>query len=381
MQQALDRTLEAFPGFRSIIKHGLFWYYLEITDQKPLVKQEDEPPCSPIFDKNVKNLLFTVTYYQNRINLEIYHALADGTGALQFLRVLVYHYLTLRHPEAFGEQPPSIDYDASVTQRMDDSFQKYYDKSKRKGKSKAQPAYHLRGQKVAEHRIQVLEGILSVKAMLAKAREYHTTVTVLLTSILMCAIHEEMAVRDEKKPVAITVPVNLRKYFYSESARNFFGIINVRYCFAGSSDKLEDVIESVSQSFQRELEPQQLERRMNAMAAIEHNVFARIVPLVVKDFFLRAAYNLTAREETAALSNIGRVDMPKEFAPYIRLFDVFVSTAKVQICMCSYGDNMTVSFTSCFVSTDIQRRFFRTLTDMGLQVEINANQVDEEEEA
>ena len=29
LQQALDRTLEEFPGFLCVLKHGLFWYYLE----------------------------------------------------------------------------------------------------------------------------------------------------------------------------------------------------------------------------------------------------------------------------------------------------------------------------------------------------------------
>ena len=80
---------------------------------------------------------------------------------------------------------------------------------------------------------------------------------------------------------------------------------------------------------------------------------------------------------TASLSNIGKISMPAVFAPYIRLFDVFVSTDKLQICMCSYGDQMVVSFTSAFVGTDIQMRFFRALTAMGMAVTIISNPLDE----
>jgi hypothetical protein len=29
LQQANRKTLETFPIFRSVLKHGLFWYYLE----------------------------------------------------------------------------------------------------------------------------------------------------------------------------------------------------------------------------------------------------------------------------------------------------------------------------------------------------------------
>ena len=32
LQQATEKTLETFPIFRSVLKHGLFWYYLEKTD-------------------------------------------------------------------------------------------------------------------------------------------------------------------------------------------------------------------------------------------------------------------------------------------------------------------------------------------------------------
>ena len=45
--------------------------------------------------------------------------------------------------------------------------------------------------------------------------------------------------------------------------------------------------------------------------------------------------------------------------------------------MCSYGDNMVVSFTSAFVGTDIQMRFFRALTAMGIAVTIITNPLDE----
>ena len=117
---------------------------------------------------------------------------------------------------------------------------------------------------------------------------------------------------------------------------------------------------------------------MNSLGSIERNVFARATPLVIKDFFMKIAYDLSAKQETATISNVGKIEMPEEFREDIRLFDVFVSTNKLQICMCSFGENMTVSFTSPFSDTDVQRRFFRTLSGMGIPVEIAANQMDEE---
>ena len=96
LQEALDKTIESFPIYRSVMKRGLFWYYLEDSTIKPVVEMENKYPCSKIYDKDVKKLLFRVTYYEKRINLEVYHVLTDGTGAEEFLKILVSNYLLIK---------------------------------------------------------------------------------------------------------------------------------------------------------------------------------------------------------------------------------------------------------------------------------------------
>ena len=131
LQQALDDVIGKFPIFCSVLKRGMFWYYLEHRETRPLVLPEHRPPCSELYDRNRKNLLFEVTHFRRRINLEIYHALSDGTGALQFLRTLVCRYLSLAHPEISGDPVSELDYDASSFEKGEDSFLKYYDPKKK----------------------------------------------------------------------------------------------------------------------------------------------------------------------------------------------------------------------------------------------------------
>ncbi len=380
LQTALDETLELFPLYRSILKRGLFWYYLEETELSPLVRIEDRPPCSTIYDRNSKSLLFDVTYYQNRINLEVYHALTDGTGALAFLRTLVCHYLIQVHSNELKGFAPLIDYDATLTQKEDDSFQKYYSGKKLPFQLKRKRAFKLRGMKLPEYRIHIIEGVMPAKQVIEKAKEYHTTVTVLFTSLFLLAIHSQQSIREQKRPVSINVPVNLRKFFPSESARNFFGLITVVYDFSAQSDKLEDVVSYVSHYFKEELTKEKMELRMNAYTAIERNILARVVPLPLKDLVLHIVGNFNNREVTGALSNVGIVTLPAEISEYVRLFDVFTATNRLQICMCSYQNHMTVSFTSPFISCDIEKHFFRSLTAMGISVELSANRVLENKE-
>lgn len=99
LQQALDRTIERYPLFQSHLRRGLFWYYFEESEQKPEVTEEYKDPCAPIYVRDKKQLLFEVTYYKNRINFEVFHALTDGTGATEFLRELVKQYLLAEHAD------------------------------------------------------------------------------------------------------------------------------------------------------------------------------------------------------------------------------------------------------------------------------------------
>jgi len=378
LQNALNVTVEAFPIYKSVIKSGLFWYYFEQSHFKPEVMEENLPPCTTLYDKNNKTLLFRVMYYKKRISFEVYHALSDGAGALQFFKTLVFHYITMKHEYKFRDKVPVLDIEASRTQKMDDSFQKYYSKAKTEVKKKKYKAYRLRGPKILEYRISVIEGVIPVDSILARVKEYRTSLTIFMAAVLMCAINEEMSVRMKKRPVVLSIPVNLRNYYRSQTARNFFGVINVGYNFSTGSNDLEDVIEGLKRSFKENLTPEHLAKRINMLATLEHNYLLRAIPLRIKDIALKIANSIVDRSYTSTLSNVGIINMPEDIKPFISSFDIFVSTNKLQACACSYDNKLRVSFTSAFVSTEIQRRFFKTLTDMGIPVTIESNIVNEE---
>ena len=380
LQQAAEDTLKLFPIFRSVMKQGLFWCYLEESDQLPQVREEYLPPCAAIYDPSKRNLLFRVTYYRRRINLEVFHAITDGTGALHFLRTMVSRYLQLAHSQVLVNVPV-VDYEASLDQRGEDSFLKYYDPAKKEGKPKWQKAYRIHKELLPEGRLQVLEGIMPVKEIIGLSKQYGVTMSVFLTAILLQSIGEGMPVRFRKRPVVSAVPVNLRNFFPSGTARNFFALINVGYRFDTGSGQLEDILATVKQQFDDALDKEKMAARIGQMASLERNPILRIVPWVIKKQALRLANRVAQQYNTTSFSNLGRITMPEELDPYIERFDVFVSTDRVQICLCSYKDQLVISTTSSFVDTQIQTRFFRKLTEMGVHVQIDSNLQKEESES
>lgn len=373
LQDALNQTLELFPMYRMILRRGVFWYYFESTDLVPVVRKEDKVPCSMLYHPSGKKLLFEVTYYKNRINLEVYHALTDGTGALAFMKTLLYFYITSKYQEEFTEGLPVLDYDASVAQRMDDSFLKHYTGVDKQKKVKLRKAYRITGKRTIDNRTKVIEGTMSVKEVLAIAHRYNTTMTIYLTALFIKAILEDMPSRSKKYPIVLSVPVNLRAYFPSMTARNFFATISIRYDCDGKENGLPHIIEEVKRMFQNELTEEKLRKLLNRLGALEHNASIRIVPLALKDQVLKLANFINDRGITATLSNVGKINTSKEFSSYIHLFSCFTSARRPQICMCSFGDQLVVSFTSPFMGTDIQKNFYRMLSSEGVGITVDSN--------
>ena len=369
LQEALNQTIQKYPVFLSVMRKGLFWHYLEKSELRPVVREEYKEPCSSLYVRDKKTLLFEVTYYKKRINFEVFHALTDGTGATEFLRELVKNYLYLIHEEDLEPVELSNQY-LTVKDQEDDSFSRYYDPDfPRKKKKKIRAVQIKKGGKGYEE-LQINEASMSVKELLGIAREKKVSMSVLLTAAFICAIHEEMSRMQEKKPVILMVPVNLRKIFPSDSMLNFFGYIEPGYQFGGGKDSFEDVLEAVKLYFQENLSKEHMAGRMNELIAIEKHKILKWAPLELKNHCIRAGAKMAEQEVTAVLSNMSVVKMPEDYAQYIEKFGVYTSTNRTELCICSFQDTLSLGFTSRYDSTNIQRNFYRILKELGASVKV-----------
>ena len=65
LQAALDLTLESFPHLRSVLRRGLFWYYLDSSSLQAQVEEEHLPPCAPLYDPARRGLLGEFIWFRN----------------------------------------------------------------------------------------------------------------------------------------------------------------------------------------------------------------------------------------------------------------------------------------------------------------------------
>lgn len=376
LQEALDRTTEKYPIFLSVMRKGLFWHYLEKSSLRPVVKEEYREPCSNLYIRDKRELLFEVTYYNKRINFEVFHALTDGTGAVEFMKELVKNYLILSHKElrTWKEERPHI----SVSAMEDDGFSKYYSKDVKRKDKKKQKAYQINNKKNKLNNLQITELEVNTKEVSARAKEYGVSMTVYLTSVFMAAIHRAMPRRQEDRPVILMIPVNLRKFFPSDSMLNFFNWIEPDYHFGKGSDSLTDIISHVKGIFERELTKQKMAERMNEYISLEVNPVLRFAPLELKNLCISAGTKTSAREVTAIFSNMGIIRMPEEMEGYIHRFGIFTSTPKLELCMCSFRDKIHLGFTSRYDSYDIKSAFCDILKEEGIETELLQPEYSEE---
>ena len=376
LQQALDLTMESFPMYRSVLRRGFFWYYFESSHMDPLVEKESTSPCAPIYIEGRRNLLFRVSYYKKRINVEMYHALSDGVGTRGFLETLIFHYIKINYKKELGPNMPSFEHGASISEKTDDSFWKNYTantKGKKIEKEEYKAAYRIKGKRIDENKMKVIEGAMSAQEVLKLSKEYGGSMTVFLTSLLLYSIYQDMPQNKRHKPIVISVPVNLRGYYNSSTARNFFTLMNISYDFQNNSSDFKDIVSYVAKVFKKELQEESIHQKLARYMKLEKNPLARVVPLTIKDFFMKIGDKVNDYSTSSSLSNIGRIQTAKEFEGYIKQCSFCVSARIPKVTICSYGDRLVISFTSPYIETDIQRVFFQFLSNSDVQIEITSN--------
>ena len=307
LQKAVIDTLEKYKSFKVRMKTGLFWYYLEHNTKDPIIEEEKDYPCKYINPKTNRGYLFKVTYFKNKINIDIFHALTDGNSGTTFFKEIVYTYLELSHQEELSSENRQI---RKIEYNTEDSYIKNYDK-KAKSNASGKKAYELKGRKIKLGAISVIHQIINLEQLKEESKKYNATLTQYLTAVLMYAIYQENYIKYKgKKPIKICIPVNLKKYFPSKTMSNFFSYITiVAQIEKENINTFEKMIEFVKKEFQYSLTEEEITKTMSSNVKLGTNIFIKAIPLFLKKILVRLSYIEIRKYTTITYSNIGRIGM------------------------------------------------------------------------
>lgn len=377
LQEALNTVLPKFDVFNSRLQKGIFWYYFETNGKKaPKVVKESTFPCQYITPNKNRSYLFRVTYYNCRINLEVFHVLTDGMGGINFLRELTYQYLRLAHPELREKMGDNLS--SSTSLNTEDSFVKNY----KKGMPKAYhtgKAYLIKGEKLPQGELGVLHGYMNLTELKAKCKEYGVSINEYLVAVFVWSVYQEcLHGVPGKYPITCAVPVNLRPYFNSVTTKNFFVMVTAVFSPEKEEYSFREVLDIVAEGLRKQMDKEHLEQVFSYNVSNEKNFLMRAVPLVIKNIALRYVYTKTARANTSTITNIGNVQIQEEYKEYVEMFHAFLTRSKGQClkgCICSYKDTLVFTFSSVLRDVSVQKGFFRKIAEDGINVELESNGV------
>lgn len=378
LQQALDTVLPRFKAFQVKLKRGFFWYYFEENKRRFLVEPEVDWPCRYIDPKSSELYLFRVSFFGARINLEIFHALTDGMGAVNFLRELVCCYLRLKRGET-AEHAFSPGTAKEQRELTEDSYLKNYRKLPKKRYS-FHPAYRLKGPVLPLGEMSVIHGYVDLQELKAVCRSRNVSITKYLTACLIWAIYREhMGQKPGKRPISINLPINLRSFFGSSTNSNFFAVTSIEYGAEAAEegrDSFEAILEAVSRQMDEKIVKEKLEEIISYNVSNEKKWYIRIVPLFVKWLALGMIFRRHDRAQTTTLSNIGLLSVDGDCRDEVETFQMMIGVSWRQpfkCGVCAYGERVVVSFSSVFRDSRVQDCFFERLRGDGISVEEESN--------
>ena len=381
LENALLSTLARFPGFALKLKRGLFWYYLEHNEGQPDLKQDESYPCVHMNFEENKGFMFRVLYYKHRIAVEIFHALTDGTGGLCFLKTLVAEYLRLKYGADIPRDNEILDCCAApAADETEDAYLKYAKNIKR---TRSEPnAYFIKGTKESDGFVNVTTGMIPVGEVIARAKEKNVSLTDYITAALIMAVDklQRKAVKNEKrmKPVKICIPINLRRFYPTNTMRNFASYVNPGIDPKYGTYSFEEVLTAVHHYMRSEVTEKLLGAKISTNVRSETHRVLRVTPLFIKNIAMKLTFNLVGdRKSSTSISNLGNVKLPPQMAAYITRMDFILGPLSRNRIVCgalSYNGTLMLNFVRTIKESTLEREFFRYLVKLGVPVKIESNQ-------
>lgn len=382
LSSALALTLRRFPSIAVRIRRGVFWYYFEQIPNPPELYEERSYPLTRMTFRQIRRCAFRVIAYENRIAVEYFHAVTDGTGGMIFLKSLVAEYLTQKYSVTIPAENGVLDrLSPPKPEELEDSFLKHCgDVSMSRSES---TAYKITGTPTDSERLRLTTLMVDVNQLHAMAKARSVSITAFLCAVMMRAILDiqlaEGRSKRRMKPVKVLIPVNLRPMFDSCTMRNFAQYITPSVDPRMGDYSFDELCKIAYHSMGKDITKKNMEARITTNVRSEQSFIVKIMPLFIKDLTLKTVFNLVGeRKSCLSLSNIGNVAIPDEMSKYVTRFDFILGVqahAPYNCGVLSYNGTAYMNFIRNISEPKLEYAFYKVLRDLGLHVRVESNQL------
>ncbi len=367
LKKAVRDLMPYYPAIYAYLKRGFFWNYLVQSDKLPEISEEKNFGMKPIVLRKDGTPDFRITYKKNRINIDCSHSLGDGKGILTYFSALLTRYNELRMGST-GEYITELKHDFNVS----DSFGDYYEKSGEKAKDKNTKAFHF-PEEYEDGVTRLLFAKMSTGKVKELSQKEKMTVTEYLTAVLMLGIIKS---REEpiNEPITVATPVNLRRFFPSETVRNFTVQTFVTFEPKGRRDvTLREILDATRGQLKAQLKKEMLQKTINKYGALVNNPVIRIVPNAIKQPVMRLMQKNTHAGVTTIFTNYGNCPLPDSLAPHVESLQFVNGDTRryglAVTCSCiAFGDVLSLCFSMANSDTAWYEACVKILENEGISV-------------
>ena len=379
LSRAAADLLPRFPTMFVRLRTGFFWYYLETVSEAPKAEEDYAWPLTPMTRRQLKKCCIRILYYKNRIAVEFFHSVTDGSGGMVFLQNLTARYLTLQEGIRIPAEGNIVDpEEAPKKEETRDCFLLCAAKA---SVSRAEEnAYRLYGNPEEDSFRHIVTGVLPTETLLEKAHGQGTTVTGYLAAVMAEAVlarQKEDPMPGRRRHIKITVPVNLRKTFGLETLRNFSLAVNIGFDPRLGEYTHEEICRLMHHQLAAETTRQRMAGRVATNVDLQRSLPLRLIPLPVKTLAMRLVYALSGESKGCLnISNMGVVTLPEVMTPYVERFDFIIGVQYSYPNNCSvvsWQGKTYISMIRGIRDSELERLFFSLLVEKGIPVEIESN--------
>ncbi len=372
LQMALTFTMKRFPGFATTLKAGFFWHYLDTSKRHYAVEREEGVPCRALPVERSGAPTFRVVYYGKRMSVEFFHILTDGNGALVFLKVLTAEYLRLLGVERTGDE--SI-WNVEDTPKNSEAANEFRRSETREGISGFvdKLALQMSGKLTRVKPCRILHFKLDAAQLQAVARSKNATVTAYLLALQLLACKN--ATEEARGDISIRVPVNLRKFFPSDTVRNFSLFASVRLPIDEIAD-VETLLPEIRAQLERKANQAYMTEMMDSTTRLVDLI--RYIPLRVKAPVTKKIYGFLGDGIFSnTLSNLGVVCLPPEMENEIAYMDFILGPSYINRASCglvTFGNTAMLSITKTTLDPSFEEKLYSLLRRDGLTPEVEGSE-------
>ena len=380
MQTALNVTVRRFPSIAARLRRGVFWYYLQQLKQAPKIRQELSYPLSRMSRKEARQCALRVIVHKNRVAVEFFHSLTDGTGGTVFLKTLLAEYLLQKYGVSIPAEKGVLGrLDEPSKEELEDSFQKY--SGSVKSNRKEDNAWRLLGTPEQDGYLNLTCFRLSSSQVLVKSHEYGVSVTAFLCAVIMQALQQlqkEMVPNiRRRKAIKVQIPINLRNLFSSHSLRNFSLYTTPQIDPRLGEYDFQDICKIVHHWMGLEITPQKMAMMITSNVSTERLLVVKLIPLFLKNLIMKAVFlNQGEKKSSLSISNLGVVQLPDKMMEYVERMDFILgvqATAPYNCGVISFKNQLYINIIRNTQQPQLEAAFFKVLQELGLDAEIGSN--------